>query len=189
MTPQELHEINHCINDIEYFIKKYFKVNNPFHGVSTITLTEKQKTILNRIHGKPCIIDAIPERQIGASTVYVASVLWEALFHSNQTLAIVSQSRNGCKHVREMIRTAYDRLPEFMKPTLTKNNVHLLEFDHDSRIVLYVASECMLRGMTIQQVFFEDFEFYRKDVKRACYQYCDIASAIHKNKYEQLVIV
>ena len=161
MTEIELIELGDCIRSEQYFIETYFTTINPFTGIGTVKLEDKQIKLLNRIRGKRCVIERNEERQIGTTTALVAHALYLSLFNSNQHIVLMGRNDRHAAAMRAMFKTAFDNLPNFLKCKPKTDNKYSFELPFTRSWVLFTNSDPQcLRGYMTTLLIMDDFETY-----------------------------
>ena len=94
-------EIIKCGKDPIYFIEKYIKVCNSQQS-NRLVLTTTQKKLINHIINNDLSI-TVKARSIGATVIEIALSIWNALFHKNKTIIIVSVDQQMNKHYATII--------------------------------------------------------------------------------------
>ena len=173
MSGVNINELVKCISDERYFIEEYFKADNPFNGLSTLTLEPKQLTILNRIFHKRCVIDAIPERQIGTTTLLAAHALWLVLFNSDRRIVIMNETNKDAKAMRKLIKTGYDNLPGYLKLDRRTDHAHSLELANGSWIHYTNSSPDNLRGFNLSHLLLNGFDWFKPAYQTSLRAYCE----------------
>jgi len=106
-------ELALCAKDPVYFIDNYATCVNPTHGNFPMVLQEYQEDLLKTYVKNNTIVNA--PRQSGISLTTSMYILWYAMFNSFKTVGIISDKRNSSFQNLEMIRHAYNNLPDFLK--------------------------------------------------------------------------
>ena len=183
MTDIELIELGDCIRSEQYFIETYFNTVNPFTGIGTVTLEDKQINLLNNIRGKRCVIERNEERQIGTTTALVAHALYLSLFNSNQSIVLMAKNDRHAAQMRAMYKTAFNNLPRFLKCRPKTDNRYSFELPFTRSWVHFVNSDpnC-LRGFATTLLIMDDFETYsakrQKELRRHTEYHCHATADI-----------
>ena len=175
MTDSEVEELGRCISNERYFIESYFKAENPFNGLSTLTLERQQLTTLDRIRGKRCVIERNEERQIGTTTVLVAHALYMAIFNSNQRIILMAKNDKHAEAMRVIFKTAYNNLPDFLRYKPNTDNKYSFELPWTRSWVHFINSDPIhLRGFCTTLLVMDDFETYTPDRQRELRHHSEI---------------
>lgn len=156
-TEDEVAELRKCVNDPIYFMESYCKVSSPVHAPELIELTKAQKNIVMSLDKGN--VKQNMGRQSGKTTVGLLYMLWLSIFHSHKTCMFVSVNNALTKHHRQSLQFIYHDLPDWLKPRMLVNNVHTIEFDNGSRIILRPCLEHTGRGMTVSFLFLDELAF------------------------------
>ena len=94
-----------------------------------MVLQEYQEDLLKTYVDSNTIVNA--PRQSGTTLTTSMYILWYALFHSFKTVGIISDKRKSSFQNLEMIRHAYNNLPDFLKEGagLKVNNKGAMQFE------------------------------------------------------------
>lgn len=79
-----------------------------------------------------------------------------AISRRNHTTAVIAQSREDVQKIFRIVKVAFDKLPDNMKPAVKYDNVNELYF-HEQNSSIYVASS--IRGGTINYLHFSEAAF------------------------------
>ena len=93
------------------------------------------------------------------TTLAAAYLLWYAIFNPDSTILIASNIHDGAKEIMDMIRYAYEDLPDFIRPGTTAYNVKSIYFDNGSRILAQATTPNTGRGKAISLVYLDEFAF------------------------------
>lgn len=85
--------------------------------------------------------------------------LHQAIFTDDFTVGFTSFKTTNCKDFLARVKTAYEELPDFLKPAVTLYNRTEVAFAHGSQIYVQVTSENALRGRTNQLAIIDEFAF------------------------------
>jgi len=118
--------------------------------------------LINKQRTKRIMI--LKPRQIGCSTQEILRKFDKCIWKRNQTFCILAHERPALKKLFEIVKFAYNNMPENLKPPLDKGEGSLYEMRfpvQNSKV--YVALES--RGDTIQLLHVSEFAFI-KDQKK-----------------------
>lgn len=151
-------ELRDCSLDIVYFAEKYFSIINFKSGKQIIKLPQFQKNLLyNFVDNKNTIV--LAPRQSFKTTTSLIYALWYAMFNSDKTVALLYHNKNMSKIALLELKTAYEDLPDFMKPGVNKYNSNCIEFDNGSQIISCGVTEDALRGQGISVIILDEFAY------------------------------
>lgn len=164
-TPEQVRELEKCINDAEYFIDTYCQIEHPVQGSIRFALRPYQRRIIQTLANNRLSI-ALAPRQIGKSWIAGAFLLWFAMFHFDKTVLIASNKNDNAMEMIHRVRYIYERVPHWLKPGLTADgwNKHSVAFDNGSRIISQATSANTGRGLSISLLFLDEFAFVRDSI-------------------------
>lgn len=164
-TSTEVIELQRCMNDAEYFIDTYCKLQHAVEGSIPFKLRPYQRRIVKTFSSNRLSI-ALAPRQIGKSWIAGAYLLWFAMFHFEKTVVIASNKNDNAMEMIHRVRFIYEHLPHWIKPGLTDDgwNKHSVGFDNGSRIISQATSENTGRGLSISLLFLDEFAFVRDSI-------------------------
>ena len=94
-------------------------------------------------------------------------LLWEAMFHADQTILIAAHKFIGATEIMNRIRFAYENVPDFLRAGVTDYNKQSIVFDNGSRIMAQTTTESTGRGMSISILYSDEIAFIpRQQVAR-----------------------
>lgn len=153
-----LEELRACSEDIVYFAEKYFYIINFKNGKQLIKLPQYQKNVLHNYNEKKNVIVLAP-RQSFKTTSNVIYALWYAIFNNNKTIALLSNNANLSKITLLELKTAYENMPEYLKPALVKYNAHQIVFDNGCEIISGPVTPTACRGIVVDLIILDEFSF------------------------------
>ena len=123
-----------CFDDPIYFANNYgFIIGHGATGIIPFNADTYQLEILKGVrHDKYSI--AVKSRQLGVSTVVMFYCLWFSMFSQGKKTLIVAHKREGAEEFIAKLKTAYEFLPEWLKPSCTLYSKSTVEFDTKSSI-------------------------------------------------------
>ncbi len=151
-------ELIKCFRDPKYFIENYFKIQHPVKGLPSIELNETQTKLLTELESNEFIIDTNDDRQMGATTIYCAYLLWLCCFCRN-TIASIADVKYSTTQ-RNMVAVGYTHLPDFLKPKTVREDKRLIEFDNGSKIIFSNSNPCTLLAQGLSFLVLDNFQFY-----------------------------
>lgn len=146
MTLQELNDPEWRLNSGFYKIKDKNKKIIPFK------FNAQQKQLYDNQDQKDIVLKS---RQIGVSTYYTLKLLDECIFYNNVVSAVLSHKRESLIYLFEIIKFAYDNLPDFIKPEAKYDTKYELSFDNGSKI--FVSLE--IRSTTCNNLHISEAAF------------------------------
>jgi len=157
-TEDEVNELKLCKEDIIYFAEKYIKINSPDNGEALIKLYPKQKDILlawvNDTHHV-----TLSSRQSGISTLYAIFLLHTSLFNIDRTSVICCNKQDNCIHMRNLVKSIYDNLSEFLQSELITDSNNVLFFINGSRIKFTTFKYEQLGGIGIHNLIMDNIDY------------------------------
>jgi len=175
-----------CKADPIYFIENYVK--NPMFNNEPIRLRKRQKEIIKSILNSHNII-INGSRQTGKTTVIVLFSLWLTLFFPKYTVFFMSKKGESTADLLREFELYYDTVPNWLKPTMVKNNTFTKEFSNGSRIkgvtVAKGKAEEAGRGMKGGFIFIDEIAFFEADISKIYTALVPTTSYVFK-KYEEL---
>jgi len=126
-------EFDKCRKDPVYFICNYIKVVHPIFGLVKFDLYPFQKKLINEFKSNRFNI-LRKFRQAGCTTLVAAFSLWKCMFTEHYKVVILSKDDDASMEVLSRMKTAYDELPEWLKPKVIKDSAHALRFVNGSEI-------------------------------------------------------
>jgi hypothetical protein len=150
-TPKMIQELKRCKEDIIYFAENYFYIVNLDRGKEVIKLYTRQRQILKTLVNNrfTCLLSC---RQFGKTTLMTIYALWISCFESDQRIVVVANREQTAINIFKRIRTAYEQLPNFLKPGVKEYGKTGLTFDNDSSIGVSTTTSTAVRGESINCV-------------------------------------
>jgi hypothetical protein len=159
--------IEQGINNPIHFINKCIHIQHPNQGPILFNLYLYQQENIRKYNEFEKVIVSSP-RQTGNSTLTIAYILWYALFHTNKTILIASDSTTNTQHLMSMIRFAYNRLPNWMpfKSPMVKNVTDNIVFENGCKIHSMKATEDFGRGYAPSLVYLDNLAFVSLSIQQ-----------------------
>jgi hypothetical protein len=126
-------EFEKCKKDPVHFICNYIKVVHPIFGLVKFDLYPFQKRLVTEFKSNRFNI-LRKFRQAGCTTLVAAYSLWKCIFTEHFKVVILSKDDDASMEVLSRMKTAYDELPEFLKPKVMKDSAHAMKFLNGSEI-------------------------------------------------------
>lgn len=172
-----VNEIISCKDEIDgptYFLNNYITIQDSARSSFVLEARDYQNSMVEAMHLNRRSLLPVA-RQIGTSTIICAYALWCAIFNDYQNIVVMDiSSIMAQENKRGKFDLMYEGLPDWMKQhaKITRNNRDSVEFSNGSRIFFALPSVYSLRGMTINKLFLNGFDYYKEDVQH------DILSSI-----------
>lgn len=154
----QVDEIIKCMNDPYYFFENYYYVKTP-DGIEMLFNPYKyQRLMLDTMLHERFVICRMA-RQSGKSTIVIAYMLWNILFHQNRDLAILSKTEKDSIGLLTRIKFAYEKLPKWMQQGITRFDQTKIELENKSSITAAATTSAAARGSSYYCVFLDEFAF------------------------------
>lgn len=149
-----------CHNNPVAFMRLHTSIVHPTKGVIKFSPNIQQQKLIQAYHDGHTIVDG--DRQSGVTLTTAMFILWYAMYNSDKTLGIISNKQDHSIDVLNMIRCAYDSMPDWLKESnpLLQNNKMAMGFVNGCNIHAYSTNPERLRGQTHSLVFFDNFEMH-----------------------------
>ena len=157
-TPEQIFELDLCINDPVYFIKKYVKIIHVDHGLMPFSMWKFQEDIVNLYHNNRNVVLKLP-RQCGKTQTTASFILHYILFNEQKTVAILANKGSTAKEIITRIKTSYEELPHWLQVGIVEWNKHSILLANGSRVVAAATSSSAIRGMSISLLYLDEFAF------------------------------
>lgn len=182
-TEHEVIEYAKCKADPVYFAVNYLKVIHPDHGLVPFKLYPYQEKMFEHFNINRFSI-VLACRQSGKSISSVAYILWYAVFHSEQVIAVIANKGSTAREMLGRITLMLENLPFFLQPGCRALNKGSIEFSNNSRIIAAATSGSSIRGMSCNLIFLDEFAF----VERAAEFYTSTYPVISSGKSTKVII-
>lgn len=121
-----------CIDDVAYFAAHYgFVVGRGSSGIIPFEIEQYQDDLLKSFQNDKYVI-VNKSRQLGVSTVLVFYALWFSIFSTGKRCLVVAHRRESAEEFITKLKTAYEFLPDWLKPSCTLYSKSTVEFDTKS---------------------------------------------------------
>lgn len=157
-TPEMIREYQKCSIDPVYFSKKYVYVINLDEGRVLLDLYPYQEEMMHSFNENRFNI-VLAARQSGKTVACVAYLLWYAIFHSEQTIAIVANKGDTAREILSRFMLALESLPFFLQPGTKEYNKSSIKFDNDTNVYARATSSNSLRGLSVSLLYLDEFAF------------------------------
>jgi len=131
---QQIEEIIKCRRDPTYYIENYCKVKNPIQGIIPFKLYEFQRDLILNHLNKNRFNIILKSRQMGISTIHAAYAVWLASFFTAKTVLIIANKGEVATNFINIVKTAIEYVPDFIKPKIRVYNRQSIEFANGSLI-------------------------------------------------------
>lgn len=120
-------EIKKCISSFPYFCHRYVKIVHPMRGLINFVLFNYQRRVIKEYdEHRFNIISKM--RQAGLTTVTAIWGLWRCMFKKQQIIMVMSKTDREAMTAAQMIANAIHWLPDWLRPTMGKDNDHEKQF-------------------------------------------------------------
>lgn len=151
-----------CVNDITYFAQTYGFITGPGGaGIIPFKLENYQKILLSSFQTEKYIV-VNKARQLGVSTSLVFYALWLSIFSTGKRCLIVAHRKESAEEFVTKLKTAYEFLPEWLKPSCTLYSKNTVEFDTKSVVKAITSNPHAARSFSAT-VFLIDEAAFIKD--------------------------
>ena len=151
-----------CIDDIVYFATTYGFISGPGGtGIIPFKIEVYQKELLSSFQKDKYII-TVKARQLGVSTALMFYALWFSIFSTGKRCLIVAHRRESAEEFVTKLKTAYEFLPEWLKPACTLYSKNTVEFETKSVVKAITSNPHAARSFSAT-VFLVDEAAFIKD--------------------------
>ncbi len=157
-----------CRVSKDFFFENYYKIPIVGEGAKLFKLRDYQRQIANDIDTNRLII-GLKARQIGWTTIGVATAVHDVLFNLEHPWLFVSRTEGAAQKMLEKAVYAYYRLPEWMRqmlPKLEQQTQSAIVFANGSRIESVPATGSTGRGDAVYGALLDECAFmeYAEDI-------------------------
>ena len=177
-NPQKVQEYAKCMADPSYFAKAYVKVINLNDGLVPFDLYPYQEQMFKHFSDNRFNV-VLACRQSGKSISSVAYLLWYALFHPEQTVAVLANRGATSREMLGRITLMLENLPFWLQPGCKTLNKGSIEFNNNSRIIAESTSSSSIRGFSVNLLMLDEFAFVDKATEFYTSTYPVISSGIN----------
>ena len=182
-SQEQVVEYTRCLRDPVYFAKTYLKVIHLDLGLVPFDLYPYQEKMFSHFNDNRFSI-VLACRQSGKSISSVGYLLWYALFHPEQTIAILANKGAIAREMLARVTLMLENLPFFLQPGCKALNKGSLEFSNNSRIIAAATSGTAIRGMSVNLLFLDEFAF----VENATQFYTSTYPVVSSGKSTKVII-
>lgn len=162
-TQEQVEEFIRCKNDYIYFIKNYIKIINVDHGLMNFEMYDFQEEIANTVHNNRFSILKLP-RQVGKTTTIGSYLMWVAIFHKDQNIAILANKGETAKEIILRIQKSYENLPLWLQQGVKEWNKHSIVLENGSRMLATSTGSSAGRGQSFNIVMLDEFAFVPRNI-------------------------
>ena len=157
-NPEWVRDIEKCKKNILYFAENFFFVVNLDRGKIKIELHLYQKRILRSLRDNRFVV-LLSSRQSGKTTMFTIYALWIACFQEDQRILIVANKESTAINIFKRVRTAYEMLPNYLKPGVVEYGKTSMTLANGSSIGISTTSSDAGRGDSVNVVLLDELAF------------------------------
>lgn len=157
-TPQQAKEYKKCMTKIDYFASNFFFITTLDKGKVVIPLYPAQKRVLKSTV-KSRFMVLLSSRQTGKTTLMTIYALWHTCFEADKRVLIIANKEDTAIMILRRIRTAYEELPNWLKPGVKQWGKTEVIFANDSSIAISSTSATAARGESINILIIDEMAF------------------------------
>jgi len=157
-NPGWVRDIEKCKKNILYFAENFFYVVNLDRGKIKIELHLYQKRILRGLRDNRFVV-LLSSRQSGKTTMFTIYALWVACFQEDQRILIVANKESTAINIFKRVRTAYEMLPNYLKPGVVEYGKTSMTLANGSSIGISTTSSDAGRGDSVNCVLLDELAF------------------------------
>ena len=160
LKPWQLAEIKKCAQDPLYFMNNYMYINTKDNGMQLFKTYPFQDEAVKRFLKYRFNINRW-SRQVGKSTIVRGFILWYAMFHGDQLVAMLANKLALAKEQLQLLRDSYIALPFWLQPGVKLWNKMSIQFSNNTRIMVAASSVDGIRGFSPNLLYLDEFAFLR----------------------------
>ena len=160
LKPWQLAEIKKCAQDPLYFMNNYMYINTKDNGMQLFKTYPFQDEAVKRFLKYRFNINRW-SRQVGKSTIVRGFILWYAMFHGDQLVAMLANKLALAKEQLQLLRDSYIALPYWLQPGVKLWNKMSIQFSNNTRIMVAATSIDGIRGFSPNLLYLDEFAFLR----------------------------
>ena len=148
-----------CFDDPIYFANNYgFIIGHGATGIIPFQSAKYQEDILKGVREDKYSI-AVKSRQLGVSTIVMFYCLWYSVFSQGKKTLVVAHKRESAEEFISKLKTAYEFLPEWLKPACTLYSKSVVEFDTKSSIKAMTSNPNAARAFSATLFVLDEASF------------------------------
>ncbi len=113
-------------------------------------------------HDRRVIIKA--GRQVGKTTMVVATLLWYIIFNEDKTVAILANKAKTSREILARLKIAYEELPLWLQQGVKVWNKGDIELENNSRVLADSTASTAIRGFSISFLYLDEFAFVPNNI-------------------------
>lgn len=160
LSPKQLAEIKKCALDPLYFMNNYMYINTKDNGMQLFKTWPFQDAAVKRFLKYRFNINKW-SRQVGKSTIVRGFILWYAMFHADQLVAMLANKLALAKEQLQLLRDSYIALPFWLQPGVKLWNKMSIQFSNNTRVLVAATSIDGIRGFSPNLLYLDEFAFLR----------------------------
>ena len=154
-TPEQLLEIEKCINSPSYFAETYFKIVTLDEGLQTIKLFPFQKEIVDSYESNRKLLLAT-SRQVGKTTIVSILALHYVCFNERKSCFVLGNKEATAIELLDRIKLAFEYLPLWLKPSVVEMSKTKIVFDNGSSLTASATSSDSIRGRSANMLLIDE---------------------------------
>lgn len=157
-TPKMVRELKKAKQNILYFAENFFFIVNLDKGKMKIPLYASQKRVLRSLRDNR-FVACLASRQTGKTTMMTIYALWIACFQEDQRILVVANKEQTAINIFSRIRTAYEMLPNYLKPGVIEYGKTSMKLANGSSIGISTTSSDAGRGDSCNVLILDELAF------------------------------
>lgn len=157
-TPEMVKNLKKAKQNILYFAENYFYIVNLDRGKIKIELYACQKRVLRSLRDNR-FVACLASRQTGKTTMMTIYALWIACFQDDQRILIVANKEQTAINIFSRVRTAYEKLPNYLKPGVLEYGKTSMKLANGSSIGISTTSSDAGRGDSCNVLILDELAF------------------------------
>lgn len=157
--PEHQIEYQRCRESIEYFAENYYKIDLGKGKVGLMPLWDIQREALQYFLDNNRVV-MNSSRQTSKTTLMVLFVLWKLCFaDTKQVIGLLGNNMGLAQENLNKIKDAYEKLPLFLKPAITKWNEYRIHFTNKNIVKISATTGSPFRGSTLTSLVIDEASF------------------------------
>ena len=157
-TPEMVKTLKKAKQNILYFAENFFYIVNLDRGKIKIELYSCQKRVLRSLRDNR-FVACLASRQTGKTTMMTIYALWIACFQDDQRILIVANKEQTAINIFSRVRTAYEKLPNYLKPGVLEYGKTSMKLANGSSIGISTTSSDAGRGDSCNVLILDELAF------------------------------